>query len=167
MSSTRTIPYIVFGGAFLFVVLLCLAPRLPESIRTQLGSLSESDLQIREAVQLVEGQNPMAGIRMLKEILEDDPENLEALWHLGLFSLKSNQIDKAEERFVELIRLNQDREPEYVHAHFYLGNIYATKGQYDDALGEFEHYQGVVGDTAVVSKMEVVIKDLQTYSQTH
>jgi tetratricopeptide (TPR) repeat protein len=62
-----------------------------------------SSLKNRLAMTLVATENPMQGIQMLREILEENPGDPETLKNLGILSLQSGQFDKAEERFRELI----------------------------------------------------------------
>ena len=91
-----------------------------------------------EAVALVNGQDPMRGIMMLREILEEDPDNVEAHWHLGLFSVQSGQYDKALERFKKVIELDPKNFPD---AWFYLGRTYATLDSNDQAIASLKKYK--------------------------
>src|SRR5690606_7700569 len=63
--------------------------------------------------------NPMAGIALLREVVEKDPKNVQANRTLGLFSLQSRQFDKAIERFKTVIELSPDAE-----SYFYLATGY-------------------------------------------
>lgn len=60
----------------------------------------------RLAMTMVTSQNPMAGITMLREVLEVDPDFREALLNLGLLSIRSGQYDKAVERFEKLLLID-------------------------------------------------------------
>lgn len=64
-----------------------------------------TDLALKNklAMTLVSSENPMAGIGMLREILEVDENNRLALLNLGLLSIQSTQFDKAKERFEKLV----------------------------------------------------------------
>jgi tetratricopeptide (TPR) repeat protein len=62
-----------------------------------------SSLKNRLAMTLVATENPMQGIQLLREILEENPGDPETLKNLGILSIQSGQFDKAEERFRELI----------------------------------------------------------------
>jgi len=64
---------------------------------------TNSSLKNRLAMTLVATENPMQGIQMLREILEEKPGDAETLKNLGILSLQSGQFDKAEERFRELL----------------------------------------------------------------
>ncbi|MCZ2128761.1 MAG: tetratricopeptide repeat protein [Bacteroidia bacterium] len=48
---------------------------------------------------------PMQGIAVLQEVLQEDPNNLDALYILGDFSIESGQFEKALERFKKLLSL--------------------------------------------------------------
>lgn len=65
-----------------------------------------SSLKNRLAMTLVATENPMQGIQMLREILEENPGDPETLKNLGILSIQSGQFDKAEERFRELIAVD-------------------------------------------------------------
>ena len=60
------------------------------------------------AMTLVTTENPMAGIMMLREVIEKDSENREALLSLGLLSIQSGQYERGVERFEKLIALKED-----------------------------------------------------------
>ncbi|MEM8566688.1 MAG: peptidase, partial [Bacteroidota bacterium] len=51
------------------------------------------------AMTLVSSSNPMQGILMLREILQEDPDNEQATFNLGVLSMQSGQYEKAVERF--------------------------------------------------------------------
>ena len=64
------------------------------------------DTKIQLAIEKVKGQNPMEGIMMLKEIVDQDPENVEALFYLGMFSMESGQFEKAVVRFQSILSID-------------------------------------------------------------
>ena len=58
----------------------------------------------------------MGGVGKYKQVLELDSNNVEALYQLGMLSIKSNQLEKAEIRFKKLILLqpeNQEYKDQY------------------------------------------------------
>ena len=116
--------------------------------------------KIDQAVQLVkEGQQPMQGILMLRDILEDEPNNIRVHYHLGEFSMQSGQYEKAEMRFKKVLEL--DSFGEYTHARFWLGNTYAAQGRYGEAIVELEQYKELVNDTIVINGVDKLLKDLK------
>lgn len=56
-------------------------------------------------------QNSMKGILTIRKVLEVDPGNIAATFQLGLFSLQTNQFDKAEERFSQVLARDPANEP--------------------------------------------------------
>ncbi|WP_462253923.1 tetratricopeptide repeat protein [Ekhidna sp.] len=63
-------------------------------------------LKNRMAMTLVVSENPMAGIAMLREILNQDATNRQAILNLGLLAIQSGQFERAKERFENLISLD-------------------------------------------------------------
>ncbi len=63
-------------------------------------------LKNRLAMTLVASENPMVGISMLREIVEEDERNRQAILNLGLLSIQSGQFDRAKNRFEKLISLD-------------------------------------------------------------
>jgi len=78
---------------------------------------TNSSLKNRLAMTLVATENPMQGIQMLREILEEKPGDAETLKNLGILSIQSGQFDKAEERFRELLAADSSD----LEVLFYLG----------------------------------------------
>ena len=52
----------------------------------------------------------------------------------GLISLKRGRLDKAAQLLTEALKMN----PDPVRAHYYLGQLYETKGEYQAAM---QHYR--------------------------
>ena len=63
-------------------------------------------LKNRLAMTLVTSENPMAGIALLREVLQSDGNNRQAILNLGLLSIQSGQFDRARERFEKLVSLD-------------------------------------------------------------
>ncbi|MEQ9466912.1 MAG: tetratricopeptide repeat protein [Ekhidna sp.] len=60
----------------------------------------------RLAMTMVVSENPMAGITLLREILEADETNRQAILNLGLLAIQSGQFERAKERFENLVSMN-------------------------------------------------------------
>jgi len=69
-------------------------------------------------------QNVMKGVGLLKETLSQDTNNIEAIQYLGFLSIKSNQLEKASERFKKLVDL-QPLNPEHYNN---LSQVYLRMG---------------------------------------
>ncbi|MCB9183042.1 MAG: tetratricopeptide repeat protein [Flavobacteriales bacterium] len=112
-----------------------------------------------EAVALVNGQDPMRGIMMLREIAEEEPENVEVQWHLGLFSVKSGQMEKALERFKKVRDLDAEAFPD---VWFFLGRTYATLDSTDQAIACLRKYRTLTQDSALINQVDGFLKELET-----
>lgn len=165
MSSQKKPQIVVLLAALFLVVLLIVAPRIPQEAEEKVTEESKSAVdpvenEINKAVALVQGgENPMQGIMILREILEEDPDNIEAHWHLAHFSVQSGQYDKAVERFKKVIDLDDDQK--FPDASFYLGKTYATLDQKEEAIASFEQYLAHTEDSTVKERVEVFIRELK------
>ena len=116
------------------------------------------DQKIDSAVALVEsGGQPMKGIMMLREVLEEDSTNIKALTRLGQFSIQSGQYDKAEERFRTIEKL----EPNNMDALYYMGHLSARKGEKETALSYFNKCLELTDDEEFSKELKQYINDLK------
>lgn len=146
-------------GALVVTVLLLLAPRIPSGKeKAEVRAVDPAKARTEEAIALVNGQDPMRGIMMLREILQEDPDNVEAHWHLGQFSIQSGQYDKALVRFKKVLELDPDNHPE---AWLYLGRTYATLDSNAQAIASLKKYRTLVQDTAIINGVDRFLVDLE------
>jgi tetratricopeptide (TPR) repeat protein len=88
------------------LVLFLVLPKQPPSQQEDFATMDPDSLKLQQAVELVNGSNPMAGITMLREMVAEDSTNIDAHYYLGLFSVKSGQLDKAIDRFEKVLALS-------------------------------------------------------------
>ena len=88
------------------------------------------DHKINKALCFVESEAPMQGIMMLREISEQNPENTAVLIQLGRLSIRTNQWEKALDRFSKVLELD----PNNKEVHCYLSEVY--KAQNDNIMAE-------------------------------
>lgn len=99
--------------------------------------------------------NPMAGIALLREVVEKDPNNIQANRTLGLFSLQSRQFDKAIERFKTVVELSPDAE-----AYFYLATGYENIGLKSEAIAAFQKSKQLAADPTLSQFIDRRIEEL-------
>ena len=160
MKSFKIPQYGAIVGIIVLSVLLYFAPNKPpiKVIKEENVSNLSIDEKIQQAASLVyEGKEPMKGIMMLREVLEQDSLNTKAHYHLGVFSVQSGQLDKAIMRFNKVLALDST----YFDAMYYLGHVYATQGQKELALKQFEKFKSVVNDKALKEQAEKYISELK------
>ncbi|MBK7383254.1 MAG: tetratricopeptide repeat protein [Flavobacteriales bacterium] len=148
----------VLAGAVVVIVLLVLAPRTPSGKKEEAAAVTPSKARIMEAVALVQGQDPMRGIMMLREIVKEEPDNAEAHWQLGLFAVQSGQMDKALERFRKVRELDAAGFPD---VWFYLGRTYESMDSTDQAIACLLEYRKMVQDTAITKEVDRILKELK------
>lgn len=94
------------------------------------------DSKIEQAVKIItEGTDaPMAGIKLLKEVIEEEPNNEKALYYLGNFSIQSGQYSKAIMRFEKLAEVN----PSHYEARYLLGYSYEMNKDTSNAIKNYD-----------------------------
>jgi len=71
-----------------------------------------------------------AAARDLRTAAENDSENSEASYYLGLSLVELDRLADAENAFMQAI----ERKPDYAEAHFELGKLYYDKKEYERSL---------------------------------
>ncbi|MEM7548333.1 MAG: tetratricopeptide repeat protein [Bacteroidota bacterium] len=108
------------------------------------------------AMTYIASENPMRGIVMLREILEESPNNEEAIFNLGVLSIQSGQYDKAIDRFENLIELN----PSNLQAQIFLGVSYLETGKKNLAKEQFTKIKDQTDDPEVIAIAESYLKEI-------
>jgi tetratricopeptide (TPR) repeat protein len=136
MPNSRLKYFFILLGVTGLLVLLLLMPKQPASVREQSSGMTQDadSLKLIQAVELVNGDNPMQGITMLREIIAEDSLNLTAQFYLGLFSVKSGQVEKAIGRFKTVIAIDST----FAQAYAELGGVYLQMDSLDAAMKQFE-----------------------------
>jgi tetratricopeptide (TPR) repeat protein len=148
--------FFVLAGAVVLIVLIFVAPRVP-SIEGPEPSALATD--VARAVSLVQnGNNPMEGIMLLRNVLERDSNYVEAHWQLGLLSVESAQYERAVRRFRKVIELSPK---EYSDAYLFLGKSLMSLGHKEEAITVFESYSEILDDEKAKAELESAISELK------
>ena len=189
--------------AVISIVIIACSDRLPDSVQAdaetdhpamEIGELkSDDDKQIDKALAIIDGGGaPMEGILLLKELAEREGDpNLDAIFLLGKLSVQSGQLDKAVERFNqvleivpnhldatwELAMLNMkmgDLEAAilqfdycvkydlaYANGYFFIGQCYEAMEQTEPALEAYKAYLPLTPDSIVSVSVEGIINRLE------
>jgi Tfp pilus assembly protein PilF len=126
--------------AILLFVLLLIAPRTPQSTEgdSALAQTDAVDDKVQEALEMVQGEQPMQGILRLRDILEKDPANIDAAWNLGRFSIETGQFENAILRLEQV--LEYDENAKYLDTYIYLGHAYEQTGDVVNAKKNYERF---------------------------
>ena len=190
--------WVLVAGAGVLVAGILWMPRVPASAshahaeEVALEDIGTDPVDI--AIAKVNGENPMEGILELRALAEETPPNLDAVLWLGRFSVQSGQLDKARERFEQVIDAAPDRveayweramldmeegfledavqgfdlcisaDEMYVNGRFFKARCLEAMGQVDQALTEYKSYLPLSPDTAVSRSVEGIIERLEAGS---
>jgi len=126
--------FIVFLGIIMVIILYSFPKYV---VGDNNLNTSEPIENVENALKLIESNNPMEGVFMLRKILEKEPKNKEALFNLGVLSIQSKQYDKAIERFNQLLIIDSLDKRAYLHlgiSNFELGNEEEANFFFDKVL---------------------------------
>ncbi|HLV53788.1 MAG TPA: hypothetical protein VKY29_07200 [Cryomorphaceae bacterium] len=153
---------IILSVFVLLTLWLIMAPRLPSEKReVAKASADPIKIKIDQAVRLVHsGDNAMEGITMLLDIVREDSTQVDANWHLGQFSLTSQQFDNATKRFGMVIR--HDTEGKYPQAYFWLAQGKMSEGHMDEAIPLLETYVDLETDTIIRNGVVRILERLKS-----
>jgi tetratricopeptide (TPR) repeat protein len=102
------------------------------------------------------GATPMQGIGLLREVIAQEPDNLNANLNLGLFSMKSGQFEKAIDRFKTVLKQKPDFE-----TYFYLAESYKQLGRKNEAIAAYQQCKELMPDPVFGKRIDEYIKELK------
>jgi tetratricopeptide (TPR) repeat protein len=120
------------------------------------------DAQTATGVVNVEGSSqlgimPMKGIGILKDVLNKDPKNVNAMTNLGYFAIQSGQFEKAVERFEEVLKID----PKNAEAYIYLTDAYLSQDKVEKGIETLEKYKSLVENPIVLKQLDDYINDIR------
>ena len=123
--------------------------------------LSASKAKLVIAMNYVENSSqPMKGILMLKHMLEDNPENIEAIHYLGRYAVKSGQYEKAIDRYQTLV--SKIKNPiDKVGVYFELGNVFISARRKDKAIEAFSNIKKLTTDKNILEVVDENINSIK------
>ena len=172
MTSLKRPQWLMIGATVVVVAALLLAPRTPsgaaEENASKAAARTSSDPSAADVIstdpkvaailnELNSGAPPMQTILKLRDLAEKEPGNVEAQWHLGLFSWQTGQYDKAMERFKKVTELDPAGHPE---AWAYLGRAYTSLDSTDKAIAAYTTYRSLVKDPELIHVVDSLLAQL-------
>lgn len=104
-----------------------------------------------------QGTDVMRAVQLLKDVLKQDSNNVQATFTLGMLSVQSGQYDKAVQRFEKLKAL----QPFNVEYYYYLADIYNRMGDKQKAIRELEIGRSLLKDEQEKKSIDELIKDIK------
>ena len=192
-SSGKIILLITAVVATAVIVLFNRKPSsAPDSAELVETVVTEDDIKIKEALDIINGGGqPMEGILMLVDLADAEEPNYDAVFLLGQLSIQSGQLEKAVQRFTQVIEhdpehteanwelamLNMkmgnledavsrfefciDKDEAYTNGYFFIGQCLEAMGQNANALQTYKTYLPLAPDTAVSKSVKAIIKRLE------
>ena len=150
--KTRQQQGIIFIIAFALIFLLYQLPKnVVESDDVQ-GNVVAKTTSIESAVSLLESSNPMEGIFMLRDIVEKDPKNTEAIHYLGDLSLQTGQYENAIKRFNQILSIDSSDKKAYLQ----LGISYYGLNDYNKADSLFQIVRDL-NDSTLIKELNIFL----------
>ena len=106
-----------------------------------------------KALALIEGANPMEGVFMLRDIVENNPQDTEALYYLGVLSNQTGQYENAAKRFNQLITIDSSDKRAYLQlgfSNYYLGNYKTADSLFNIVMAS--------GDSLLIKDLDFFLK---------
>ena len=116
-----------------------------------------ADAQAKIAMTYVPSDNSMPAktIAILRDVLTKYPDNETALFNLGLLSMQSGQLEKAEERFKKIAEIN----PQNARAILHLAMVYRELGNEKKATEYLEKVKNQKKDSVSRAAAEALLKE--------
>lgn len=111
----------------------------------------------------VQSNNPMLGVQMLKEIEKTDSHNVLLQMQLAEFSIRSNQLEKAIQRYEKSLQLDSSK----IEIYAYLSEIYMQKKDTLQSIRFLRKFAAKISDTALKNSINRYIETLNTHSTKH
>jgi tetratricopeptide (TPR) repeat protein len=126
-----------------------------KALRLEPGNL---DAKTGLGISMVDGTNdPMQGITILKEVEAADSNHINVQLALADFAVRSQQYDKAIERFTRVLKLK----PEYYAIHLSLAELYNAQHDTANVVMHLEAYSAITDDPVMKAEIDQEIANLK------
>lgn len=120
---------------------------------------NNTDAKIMLASCFVEGsEDPMEGIKRLKEVEKTDSNNVKLQLTFAFFSVKSGQLDKAISRFNKVLKVDSN----YIEAYLHLADAYEQQNNTAKTIEMLEKYSAKTNDVTARIEINKYIEQLKS-----
>ncbi len=102
------------------------------------------------------GSNPMKGIMMIRGVAEENPEDVLASMTLGKLSMRTGQLEKAIQRFLNVIKFDSTN----ADAHFWVAQAYRQSNDLGNAKTHFQKCLELTKDENLKGKILDILKGI-------
>ncbi len=150
---TKTTQILIIIGAVILVYFLFQLPTSVLETTNAQENINKTN-SIESALELLEGNNPMEGVFMLREILEKEPKNTQALYYLGVLSIQTAQYENAINRFNQIIAIDSSDKKAYLQLG--ISNYYLERYNIADSM--FNKVKAS-GDSLLVNELNIFLNN--------
>lgn len=118
-------------------------------LKENLTSMEKRDVLLHTAFSFHGTGELRRAVRMLNELLEEDPLNTDALETLGKIYFEQGHFEEAERYFLELAEMD----PAHPRVHQLLGLLYSEQGKWDEAIMEWEEAMEIAPSDEVLREL--------------
>ncbi len=115
------------------------------------------DGKVKLGLTYVPSSTPMQGIMLIREVLNQEPNNLLALNSMGVLALQSNQLEKAVDYFTKYIALDSSD----INIYYYLANTYKSLKNNDLAKQYFIKIKQKIKDKERIDQINKILAELE------
>lgn len=159
IKRTGELYFQIFGIALNQSIARVYAEKSGACFEKFLESKQNPDIKAKLAVTKVASENPMQGILMLRDILKKYPNNVTAIFNLGVLSMQSGQYDKAVERFEKLMTLDSTND----QGAYYLAVSHYELGDLKASVKWFQKIKSISNDPAILSSSEQYLNKINEF----
>ena len=152
MRTKITQILIIIGAVILVYFVFQLPTSVLETTNAQ-ENINKTN-SIESALELLEGNNPMEGVFMLREILEKEPKNTQALYYLGVLSIQTAQYENAINRFNQIIAIDSSDKKAYLQLG--ISNYYLERYNIADSM--FNKVKAS-GDSLLINEVNILLNN--------
>lgn len=118
-------------------------------LKESLTPLEKRDVLLHTSFALHGTGELRRAVRMLNELLDEDPLNTDALETLGKIYFEQGHFEEAERYFLELTEMD----PSHPRVHQLLGLLYSEQGKWDEAIMEWEEAMEIAPSDEVLREL--------------
>ena len=93
------------------------------------------------AVEAIKAENFGRAVKLLRDVVDRNPDNIDALSNLGYANARLGRHDRAKRRYARALAL----EPGHLGANEYLGELYLRQGKLAAAITQLAVLRGICG----------------------
>lgn len=160
---------IAIAATIIIAALVYTSARYPEAevveapaTENNIPANSSLDEKVNQAVAIIQngGESPMEAIMLLREVITEEPNHVEANYWLGVFSMMSNQHEKAIQRFETVLKVD----PDNVDACIKLAEAMKVLGMEKEAIDLLNAFKSAHPLKELIEQIDTALEEMNVKS---